>query len=127
MNHEEQGGASASEREEESLKHVSFSRYLVVWLVLSLLTLGTYATSLLPQGSLAMGISLSIAVVKASLVALFFMHLWEERGAIPLTMTLSGVLLLVLLGFTVTDAAVRAAQPVSRAKSPGVAWDPRGR
>jgi cytochrome c oxidase subunit 4 len=99
---------SLSEAEEENLKHVSFARYLVVWLALTALTLATFGTSkLLPLGPLAVGISLTIAIVKATLVALFFMHLWDERGAIPLTLTVATALLLVLLTFSVTDVLAR--------------------
>jgi cytochrome c oxidase subunit IV len=112
---------SVSEIEEESLKHVSFKRYLVVWIALSLLTLATYASSRLALGPVAIVLSLLIAVVKATLVALFFMHLWDERGAIPLVLTVSTMLLLVLLAFSVTDVVARAEPGRDERTKPGVA------
>src|SRR3954447_21305498 len=94
---------SVSEDEEARVGRVSLARYVWVWLVLSSLTLALYAGSRFPLGAVGVFISLGIALVKATLVALFFMHLWDERGAIPFALVVSASLLLLLLGFTVTD------------------------
>ena len=73
----------------------------------------------LPLGPFGVLLSLGIAMVKSTLVALFFMHFWDERGAIPFAMVVSAALLLLLLGFAVTDVVARR-DPMGGAK-PGVA------
>ena len=59
----------------------SYGKYLVIWawLVL-LLVVGAYAPSLLGLSKLsAVALILGVALIKAALVALFFMHLKSEK------------------------------------------------
>ncbi|HZN94181.1 MAG TPA: cytochrome C oxidase subunit IV family protein, partial [Myxococcales bacterium] len=59
----------------------SAGRYVAVWVALLVLTATTYLTARVDLGgSWNLVVALVIAAVKASLVVLFFMHLWDSRG-----------------------------------------------
>jgi cytochrome c oxidase subunit 4 len=45
--------------------------------------------------------------VKAALVAVVFMHLWEERGIARLVLVVSAVFVALLIGLTLADNATR--------------------
>jgi cytochrome c oxidase subunit 4 len=80
---------------------VSVRRYLVVFAALLVLTLLTVAASRLPvPPAVGITIGLAIAAVKASLVALFFMHLIHERGIVVLTLVFTAVFCAALFGLT---------------------------
>jgi cytochrome c oxidase subunit 4 len=71
-------------------------RYVLVWGALLLLTGLTYGLSLIDMGAGSIVVALGIAVVKSSLVAIFFMHILAERGTVRLT-PIVGVFFVVLL------------------------------
>ena len=52
-------------------------------------------------------VALAIATVKAALVAVFFMHLWEEKGVARLVLLVSAVLVALLIGLTLIDNMTR--------------------
>ena len=58
---------------------VSFAVLFRVFAALTVLTVITYVASLFDFGELNLFIALAIAVVKASLVVLFFMHLYWDK------------------------------------------------
>jgi cytochrome c oxidase subunit 4 len=58
-------------------------------------------------GGWAVVVALSIAATKGALVALFFMHLWDQRGANRLVFLTSLVFVALLVGLTVADNATR--------------------
>ena len=75
--------------------------YVVVFAALLALTLLTVAVSWLDAPpAFAVTIGLAIAAVKASLVALFFMHLIHERGMVVLTLVFAAVFCAALFGLT---------------------------
>ena len=76
----------------------SVRTYLVIFAALAGLTLLTVAVSYLdvPTGT-AIGIALLIASVKGSLVAMFFMHLLDERKAIYWILILTVFFFVVLM------------------------------
>ncbi|MCC6764636.1 MAG: cytochrome C oxidase subunit IV family protein [Deltaproteobacteria bacterium] len=77
-------------------KHVR--TYIMVFATLMVLTLVTVAVSYLHlEIHEAVAIALLIATVKASLVALFFMHLISERQVVLLILALTGVFAVALL------------------------------
>lgn len=85
---------------------VRVTRYVVVFvglLVLTLLTVAAAQLSLPPAPAIALG--LVIAVVKASLVALFFMHLIHERAVVFITLALTAVVCAALFGLTLWTGA----------------------
>ncbi|HSN90156.1 MAG TPA: cytochrome C oxidase subunit IV family protein [Anaeromyxobacteraceae bacterium] len=99
---------STSHVEEERLEHSHAGRYFWVWVALIALTGLTYWLS---RFHLAHGwavvVALGIASAKSALVALFFMHLWDQRGANRLVFVTSLVFVALLVGLTVADNATR--------------------
>ena len=94
--------------EHEHLQHSHAGRYLVVWGALLVLTLVTfYASKVHLPGGWHVTVALLIAAVKGSLVALFFMHLWDQQGANRLVFVTSLVFVVLLIGLTVLDNATR--------------------
>ena len=77
-------------------KHVRI--YIMVFATLMVLTLVTVAVSYLHlEVRYAVPVALMIATIKASLVALFFMHLISERQVILLILALTAAFAVVLL------------------------------
>ena len=61
--------------------HSHVGRYLMVWAALMVLTATTWGLSTVHiPGGAGVAVALGIAGLKASLVALFFMHLYDQRG-----------------------------------------------
>jgi len=88
--------------------HASFRRYLLVWAALLALTVVTYSASRVSfPGPLHVTVALLIAVAKGTLVALFFMHLWDQQGANRLVFATSLVFVALLIGLVITDNATR--------------------
>lgn len=56
-----------------------YKTYIAAWAVLLVLTVLTWQVSLIHLGVFNVVVALAIASVKASLVALFFMHLKDEK------------------------------------------------
>lgn len=80
--------------------------YLIVFGALLVLTLVTVAVSYLDKPpALTIAIGLALATAKAALVALFFMHLKNERQLIYVTLAFTGVFFAALLGFTLWTEA----------------------
>jgi cytochrome c oxidase subunit IV len=83
-------------------------RYVAVWVALLLLTVGTWLASRIHlPGPLHVTIALVIAVAKGALVALFFMHLWDQHGPSRLVFATSLVFVALLIGLTMADYATR--------------------
>jgi cytochrome c oxidase subunit IV len=97
-----------SREEHEQMEHASGARYWIVWAALIAGTIITFATSRLhlphPYGLI---VAMIIASVKAMLVVLFFMHLWDHGGANRLVFGTSVFFVLLLIGLTVLDNASR--------------------
>ena len=80
--------------------------YLTVFgalLVLTVVTVGVSYLDLPPAETVV--VAVAIAVVKATLVALFFMHLKSERPAVYWTLGLTGVLFVALFAFVLWTEA----------------------
>ena len=89
-------GAHAGHDPAEIDKHVR--TYIMVFATLLVLTMVTVAVSYLHlEVHEAITVALLIATIKASLVALFFMHLVSERQLILMIMALTGAFAVVLL------------------------------
>ncbi|MDH3238041.1 MAG: cytochrome C oxidase subunit IV family protein [Deltaproteobacteria bacterium] len=81
--------------------------YLVVWGALVVLTAVTVAVSYMHLGMMNVVVALLVASVKASLVALFFMHLrYENRLVWGFALTPVFFLILIIAG-TLTDTLFR--------------------
>jgi len=82
-------------------------RYVVVWLGLLALTATTYLLSRVDLGEWNLVAALAIATAKASLVVLFFMHLWDGKGMTRLVFVVSVFFVLLLIAGVVGDMATR--------------------
>ncbi len=92
-----------------AISKVSRRTYLFVYLALMLLLASTVGAAFLPLGPFQTVISVAIAVAKAILVLLFFMHLRQTK--VRTTFLILGGMLLLLILFTLTtiDYATRIA------------------
>jgi cytochrome c oxidase subunit 4 len=114
--------SSVSHAENERLHHSHFGRYVKVLVALLVLTVTTFlAAKVHLPGAWHVTVSLVIASVKGGLVALFFMHLWDQQGANRLVFVTSLVFVALLVGLTLADNATRfplANPPGSRGALP---------
>lgn len=86
--------------------------YYAVFGALVFLTLLTTGVAYIDLGILNPIVGLTIALCKASLVVLFFMHVWY-RGRLTWVLLGAGVLWLAfLIAFTLSDVATRGWIPV---------------
>ena len=98
--------SGAEHREIEHHSHLA--RYAIVWIALLVLTIGTYLASRVHlPGGWHITVALVIASAKGALVALFFMHLYDQQGANRLVFVTSLVFVALLIGLTVLDNATR--------------------
>ncbi|HZZ85934.1 MAG TPA: cytochrome C oxidase subunit IV family protein [Anaeromyxobacteraceae bacterium] len=98
----------AHENAAELEEHHGAGRYLAVWAALCVLTVGTFLASRLSLGPpWHLLVALLIAGAKASLVALFFMHLWDQPGVNRLVFLTSLVFVALLIGLVLLDNATR--------------------
>jgi cytochrome c oxidase subunit IV len=83
--------------------------YFAVFIALLIGTgLTVYAASL-DLGPFNAPVALTIASIKATLVALFFMHVWHASEKLTKLVVIGALFfLLLLLGLTMTDYATRA-------------------
>jgi cytochrome c oxidase subunit 4 len=88
--------------------HSHVPRYVAVWIALMVLTVGTWLASKVHlPGALHVTVALVIAIAKGALVALFFMHLWDQHGPSRLVFVTSLVFVALLIGLTMADYATR--------------------
>ena len=89
-------------------KHAGPGRYVAVWIALLLFTALTVALGRMHlAGSWGLLAALAIAVVKSTLVVLFFMHLWDHGGANRLVLATTLVFVALLIGLVLLDSATR--------------------
>ncbi len=87
--------------------HSSVLRYAIVFVVLLVLAAVSYWLSRIKLGEWNLFAAMAIAFVKAALVVLFFMHLWDHGGASRLTMAVALCFIAILMGLTVADVGFR--------------------
>ena len=98
---------TASEEKEHLESHASPMRYVVCWALLAVFTTLTYFLSGYEFGEWSLIIALMIACAKAAVVALFFMHLWDHRGASRLVFVVSIMFLVILITIVLIDQNTR--------------------
>ncbi len=85
----------------------AYRNYIIVWVALIVLTFLTWRVSFIPLGMLNVTVAMIIASTKASLVALFFMHLrYENRLVWTFALIPLGFLSLIIFG-TLVDVWYR--------------------
>ena len=83
--------------------------YFSIWAVLLICTYITYKAAFIELGRFNAAVALGIATLKATLVALFFMHVWHASEKLTKMVVISALFfLLLLLGLTMTDYATRS-------------------
>ena len=95
-------------------------RYVFIWLALLTLTAATVGVASLNLGDWALPMALFIAVLKATLVALVFMHLLEQRSSYRVALVVSILFVAVLITFTVLDVRTRFAPVMPQEAYTGV-------
>lgn len=81
----------------------SKSLYFVIFLALALLTGLTVGVTYVDLGPFNLVVAMGIAVVKAALVVLFFMHLYWSERLTHVTAVSGIVFLFILFAFTLSD------------------------
>ena len=90
---------------------VTKKQYSLVFGALLLLTFITTTVGMMDLGRLNVVVALVIAVIKALLVVLFFMHIYWSTRLTKLTVVSGVAWLLLLLWFTLTDVLSRGWLP----------------
>jgi len=83
------------------------STYLIIFFALLVLTGVTVGVAFIDLGAASDFIALAIAIFKASLVILFFMHVRHSRPMTKVTVVSSLFWLLLLFGLTLADYVTR--------------------
>jgi cytochrome c oxidase subunit IV len=82
--------------------------YIAVWIALLVGTGLTVYAATLDLAPYNAAVALGIATIKATLVALFFMHVWHASEKLTKLVVIAALFfLLLLLGLTMTDYATR--------------------
>jgi|SRR5579862_3201615 cytochrome c oxidase subunit IV len=92
----------------EHSKSSPLKLYFGIWATLLLFTFITYEAATIDLGPFNAPVALGIATLKATLVALFFMHVWHASEKLTKLVVVSALFfLLLLLGLTMADYATR--------------------
>ncbi len=82
--------------------------YFAIWAALLLGTYITYVAATLDLGRFNAAVALGIATTKATLVVLFFMHVWHASEKLTKLVVIAAIFfLMLLLGLTMSDYATR--------------------
>jgi cytochrome c oxidase subunit 4 len=101
---------TTAHREEDAHGHEGghgIGRYALIWALLLVFTILTVVTSRINLGPANIIIALAIATTKATLVVLFFMHLWDMGGVNRLVFVVSVLFAVVLILGVFGDLMVR--------------------
>jgi cytochrome c oxidase subunit 4 len=82
--------------------------YFGIWATLLACTYLTYKLAFIELGRFNAAVALGIATFKATLVALFFMHVWHASEKLTKLVVFAAIFfLMLLLGLTMSDYATR--------------------
>jgi caa(3)-type oxidase subunit IV len=101
-------GAGHGDGHEAAHEAHGMGRYVAIWLILLVFTVVTVVTGRMDLGSANIYVAMAIATTKATLVVLFFMHLWEEGAVNRLIFVTSIIFALVMLLGLFGDLMTRA-------------------
>jgi len=91
-----------------SAESPSVRTYTLVFVALLVLAALTTGIAYVDLGPLNTVLALAIAVIKMSLVGLFFMHLWYSRGLTRIVVLAGFFWLALLVSFTLADVFSRS-------------------
>lgn len=112
---------SVSREEERASHELGAKAYVLVFAALVVLALLTWGLSRIHLGEWNLIVALGIAATKASLVVLFFMHLWSHKGGSRLAVAVSLTFVALLISLTLADLRLRlpvTLPPTSRFAEP---------
>jgi cytochrome c oxidase subunit 4 len=95
------------ERHMQEEHHSGVARYVIVFVALMVLTIVTVVTGRMHLPTWGLALALVIATTKGTLVALYFMHLTDHKGANRLVFGVSILFVLLMLFFPLADFATR--------------------
>ena len=99
---------------------------VAVWMGLIGLTGLSFGLSFVALGSGSIAVAIGIALVKSTLVVVFFMHVLEERGAGRLALPVAVTLIFVLGLFVIFDVKTRFAPAIAgEGELPPRSWAPQ--
>jgi cytochrome c oxidase subunit 4 len=108
MEHTSHDGAAHAGGHDEAHPHITPLRnYVRVWGALMALTVVTVAAAQINLGPLNVPLALAIATLKASLVALFFMHLFYDDRFLSVVFGSGLLFLLIFASLTIIDPLTR--------------------
>lgn len=81
--------------------------YTLAFVALLVLTAVSFGVSMVDLGHFGVPVALAIATVKATVVALIFMHLLKAPFAYRITLVLGIAFMLLLIAFTMLDLLTR--------------------
>lgn len=91
--------------------HVARKTYFLIYGLLIALTMTTTGMAYIDLGAFNVYVALTIAVIKATLVVLFFMHVKESGGITRVYVAAGFVWLAILILLTITDYMSRSWLP----------------
>jgi len=92
----------------EHSKSSPLKMYFGVWITLLIFTFVTYKAAFIELGRFNAAVALGIATLKATLVVLFFMHVWHASEKLTKLVVIAALFfLMLLLGLTMSDYATR--------------------
>lgn len=87
---------------------MTYTRYILVWVGLVVLTAITVTTASLNFGRAGILVVLAIAAIKSTLVLLYFMNLlFEKRLLLKILVPIAICVLAIFIGLTYTDVLFR--------------------
>jgi cytochrome c oxidase subunit 4 len=97
----------------EQVAHVERKRlYVLIWAALLFFTALTTGVAYIDLGSLNTIVALAIAVCKASIVVLFFMHARHSEKLVRVVIGVAVFWLLILIVISISDFSTRNLLPV---------------
>ena len=102
----------------------SVGTYILVFMTLLVLAALTTGIAYVDLGPFNTVIALAIAVVKMSLVGLFFMHLWYSSGLSRIVVLAGFFWLAIMLTFTMSDYFTRGWTPTPSGWGPSISAPP---
>jgi cytochrome c oxidase subunit 4 len=93
-------------------QHVSVRTYWIIFGALMVLLALTVGVAQLHLGAFSVAVALTIAVIKAVLIILYFMHVRYSQRLIWLIAGAAFFWVLIMLGFTFSDYLTRPLLPI---------------
>ncbi len=93
----------------EKAHHTSALTYVLNWVALVVLAAVTFLLSRADLGSFQVPVAMFIALVKAALVVLIFMHMLEHRSSNRIFFIIAVLFIVLLVSLTTADVSTRPA------------------